>query len=112
MLENRRRLKAMAVEPLIVVILVAGVTWYIWSRWIVPIRKGNLPFWKLAQKHPEAAYIYFLSEPCWFIDQVPTDIDQRELVGPFNLYIPSINRTVKIYGMHNEISESQVKYKK
>ena len=75
--------------------------------WFFKLRKGNLSFWQLAAKYPDEAYQHFLKEECWFIDEVPTSIDMKDVVGPFKLIVPELGRSISVYGIANQIDNSQ-----
>jgi hypothetical protein len=51
--------------------------------------------------------INFLKEECWFIDEVPTNIDMKDVVGPFKLIVPELDRSISVYGLANQIDKSQ-----
>ena len=75
--------------------------------WFFILRKGNLSFWQPAAKYPDEAYQHFLKEECWFIDEVPTSIDMKDVVGPFKLIVPELGRSISFYGIANQIDNSQ-----
>lgn len=72
-------------------------------------RHGNISFWKLAALIPDEAYQWFKRNPAWFVseagDEKPSSRD--EYSGPFLLAIPSLGRTIRVYGRHDQIEESQ-----
>ena len=74
------------------------------------IIRGSLPFWQLAAKYPDEAYQFFLKEGCWFIDEVPTFIDRKDLYGPFKLFVPGLSRLVTIYCIADQIDNSQAEF--
>ena len=79
------------------------VVWWLWS-----IRRGNLPFWKLVARHPDEAYQYFLKEDCWFVDEVPINIDKADITGPFQFFVPSLGgKRVKVYCLAKDLDDSQ-----
>lgn len=66
---------------------------------------GRLSFWKLAAKLPDQAIEFMASDPAW---SIPGDSGAPpRYVGPFLLSVPSLGRTVKIYGDPDRIEESQ-----
>ncbi len=64
----------------------------------------------MAAKHPDQAYQFFKDEECWFIDDVPNDIDSSQTTGPFKLFVPSIDSFVAVYALADEIERSQEKF--
>lgn len=80
--------------------------------WFFILRPGNISFWKLAAKHPNEAYHHFLDGDCWFIDEVPTDINKDDVVGPFKIIIPELGRSISIYGLADKVEESQEEFLK
>ena len=64
--------------------------------WFFILRKGNLSFWQLAAKYPDEAYQHFLKEERWFIDEVPTSIDMKNVVGPLKLIVPELGRSISV----------------
>jgi hypothetical protein len=91
-------------EWAIVVVACAIFVWRFWHR------QGNLDFWKQAANHPDLAFIFFKVEKCWFLDQVPADVQRSKLAGPFRLFVPSVGRHVKVWGLHPDYLESQAKF--
>jgi len=87
-------------------LVIFALVWYFFTR------LGKLSFWKLAAKFPEVAYEHFQSEECWFIDEVPTHISKSDVVGPFKLFVPQLNRFVSIYGIADQIEGSEEKFRK
>jgi hypothetical protein len=77
--------------------------------------KGNLSFWKIANRYPEEAYNFFLNNDTWHVIDNINNVDpptkDENWDGPFRLFIPSINRTVKIYGKTDSYFESQEDFK-
>lgn len=69
--------------------------------WFVMRKAGNLKFWQVAARHPSEAMTFFATRDCFFID-LSGNVDKKGLgenwVGPFFFSMPSVNRTVKIYG--------------
>ncbi len=69
---------------------------------------GRLSFWKLAAKLPDQAIEFMSSDPAWTI---PGDSGAPpRCVGPFLLSVPSLERTIKIYGDPDRIEESQARF--
>jgi hypothetical protein len=75
--------------------------------WFFVLRMGNLSFWQLAAKYPDEAYKHYLKDECWFIDEVPTNIDMKDVVGPFKLIVPELGRSISVYGIADQIDKSQ-----
>jgi len=90
----------------IIAILVAGLAYY----WFVVVRLGNRQFWKLAAKNPDAALAMFTRESCWYVNQVPNDLERSRLTGPFRLFVPRAGGLIKIWGVHPEHLESQKEF--
>ena len=80
--------------------------------WFFILRPGNLSFWQLAAKYPDLVYQHFLKEECWFIDEMPTNIDKEDIVGPFKLFVPKLGRSITIYGIADQIDNSQAELMK
>jgi len=92
-----------------VIILAAAIIY-----WFLILRPGRLDFWRVAAKHPDAAYEHLKSDPCWilFEDQVPdnyrTLYPKPEWVGPFRLIVPKLGyKTVHILGKNQNLEKSQ-----
>jgi len=92
------------------------ITALLWYFRVLPVNYqsdqqcGSLPFWQLAAKFPDEAYQFFLKEGCWFIDEVPTFIDRKDLYGPFKLFVPGLSRLVTIYCIADQIDNSQAEF--
>ena len=73
-------------------------------------KQGNLKFWKKVSKNPDLAYRLFLKSEDWYIEDCinskPENSEDR-WDGPFFLNIPSINKTVKVYGKVGKYEKSQ-----
>ncbi len=78
--------------------------------WFFILRPGKISFWKLAARHPNEAYHHFLNGDCWFIDEVPTNIKKEDVVGPFKLIVPELQRSISVYGLAKEIDNSQAEF--
>jgi len=92
--------------------LVVGIVALLGVWWVFFHRVGNIPFWKLVSKHPDEAYQFFLREKCWFVDELPTNIDKIDLVGPVYLFVPSLSgKRVKVYCLAEEIRDSQESFR-
>lgn len=88
-------------------IVVIGILYYFFV-----LRRGNLPFWRKAAKHPDFVYEQILRDGAWVIEDGATNIDKAGLDGPFLLYVPSIGRTVKFYGRVGVYEGSQDRIEK
>jgi len=86
---------------IITAIIAAALFWFFFFR------SGNLSFWQLAAKYPDEAYQHFLKDGCWFVGDVPADINKDDVVGPFKLIVPKLGRSIFIYGLANQINKSQ-----
>lgn len=77
-------------------------------------RKKSFPFWELAAEKPEEAYEWFQNDPCWVICDPPAgkneEPDQTEYVGNFHLYVPSLERTITVWGKISLIEESEKRF--
>lgn len=75
--------------------------------YIAMVRTGHLSFWKKAQKNPEFVFNQLLKDDTWVVDDGATKIDRKDYDGPFLLYVPSLGRTVKLYGKVGKYEDSQ-----
>lgn len=80
--------------------------------YFVVFKKGNYAFWRKAQRQPDMAYHYFLENECWRVEDDVHDHEQPSRAngrwhGPFKLIVPSIGRTVTIYGKVGLYESSQ-----
>lgn len=82
--------------------------------YFVVVRYGNLSFWKKAAKKPDFVYEHLLKDDAWLIDDGSSSmhVDKSEFDGPFLLYVPSINNTIKFYGKIGKYEESQKRIEK
>jgi hypothetical protein len=71
------------------------------------VKNGNLSFWKKANKKADLVYNELLNDEAWVIDNGSIQIDKKNLTGPFFLYVPSLNKTIKFYGKAGKFEESQ-----
>lgn len=75
------------------------------------MKQGNLPFWKLASQHPNAAFDWFVSEDCWVVVTPGESAPGPEYTGPFRLSIPKLGgQVIKVYGRETEIDDSQRRF--
>lgn len=92
------------------IVLVVGVAAY----WFFVLRPGRLTFWRVAGKHPDAAYDHFKSDPCWrvFEERLPHDyrglVPRSEWTGPFRLVVPRLgDRMIYVFGKYPTFEKSQ-----
>lgn len=76
------------------------------------VKRGNISFWRKAKDNPNFVYKELIKDDAWVIDDGVVEIDKNEFVGPFRLYVPKINKTVKFYGKVGKFEESQKRIKK
>lgn len=74
-------------------------------------KNGKPEFWKWAGSHPEEAYSFYKEDSeVWLVIDNPAsdkEIDKNTWVGPFRLFVPSLGRTIKIYGKNGKYEERQ-----
>lgn len=93
-----------------VILLVIGFGWFILEFF----RAGNFNFWKEVKNDPDAFYGYFLESKAWYVidgihnrdKPIPNESDWD---GPYRLVVPSLNKTVTIYGKVGQYKEEQLK---
>ncbi len=84
--------------------------------WYALYRIGRPRFWRVASKHPDEAYDWFVREQCWIVvDPDDADPDKPEprsdYSGPFMLWVPKLGwKRVIIYGKHDEIEDSERRF--
>jgi hypothetical protein len=91
------------------IILVLGVVIYLYIR----SRRPSARFWRTAAKYPEAAYQWFSIEDCWHVvSEAGTGSDRpsADWTGPFRLYVPSLGRTIRVYGRYPDFEQSQTRF--
>lgn len=69
---------------------------------------GRLSFWKLVSKLPEEAIRYMESDSAWVFaheSEKPPGYS-----GPFFLLVPSMGRTLKLYGNPDRMEESEARF--
>ncbi len=88
------------------IIITVGVLLGIAVYFIV-FKMGNVKFWKQAAKNPNLAFDLISKDPTWIIDDGTKNVDSEKYNGPFLLYVPKLNATVKIYGEFDSIEVSQ-----
>jgi len=95
-----------AVEIFLVVV-------FIWRT--IYVKHGNIEFWRLAAKQPDAAFEWMEGRSDWIvlrpddpkIEQFKSDAD---FVGPFKLYIPKLAGLSTIFAENATIDESQKEF--
>ncbi len=91
----------------IILLLIALAAFY----FIFLKRHGRLDFWKILARDPDRAYEYLKEHPnTWFVidsESSAFTFDQMQKLdpnfkdkwtGPYRLAVPSIGKTIKIYG--------------
>lgn len=71
---------------------------------------GNFSFWKLAIKLPEQAFEHVSSDPAWVVHTGPEPRPGEGFIGPFLLFVPSLDKTVKLYAREDQIDSSQERF--
>ena len=94
-------------DIIIFIIILATIFYY-----VVMVKNGGLSFWKKATKKPDFFYEYLLKDNAWVIDDGISKIDKDKFDGPFLLYVPSINKTIKFYGEVGRYEDSQKRMEK
>jgi len=99
---------------IIILIILAAAFYFIFLK-----RHGRLDFWKILSKDPDGAYEYLKEHPnIWFVidsDSSSFTFNQMKLnpkfkddwTGPYYLAVPSIGRTIKIYGNIDNYQKEQ-----
>ncbi len=96
----------MALVFALLLVAVVAVVWYLIEK---PQRRD---FWKLAARHPDNAYDWFISHEGWIVVDPETGRAQPprgpEYTGPFVLWVPKLGgRRVLVYGKQSEVEQSQ-----
>jgi hypothetical protein len=80
-------------------------------------KHGNLDFWKIAAKYPDAVYQLFKDEDCWLIFEDKSlarnhdDFPPGEWDGPFKLSVPMLgSKVITVYGKVPEYVQSQQRF--
>lgn len=96
-------------EKILILMIVGGGLY-----WFFILRPGRLDFWRVAARHPDAAYEYFKADCSWkiFDDNLPEDfrsiVPTSDWVGPFRLIVPALgNKAVYIFGKRSTIEDSE-----
>lgn len=92
---------------IVVGMLVVG--WFVTAHFM-----GNPKFWRLVQRKPETAYMLFRLNPHrWLIFETKPPGGYRsvapspEWVGPFRLVVPSLGKTIVIFGRSEGLEEAE-----
>jgi hypothetical protein len=91
------------------IVLVLAVAIYLYIR----SRRPSARFWRAAATYPEVAFQWFTTEECWHVaieEGEDTGRPSAEWTGPFRLYVPSLDRTVRIYGRYPDFEQSQSRF--
>jgi len=89
-----------------------AIVGFLFYRFVL-VKSGNLKFWKVANSHPEDAYVFFKHNDCFVVfDSDPpggcrANLLSGEWDGPFRLQVPSKDRVVTIYGRVPEYQSAQ-----
>ncbi len=95
------------------VFIVALIVFLYWS---IIVKAGNRKFWKIANSNPEDAYRFFDSSHYFtvFIDKPSggyrNALPDGDWDGPFKMYVPSIGKSVTIYGQVPEYEAEQEEF--
>lgn len=73
-------------------------------------RMAGYEFWNLAAKLPDEAYEWFKSEECWYLDLQEAKNQGVDTAGPFRLSIPSLGRSIQVWGDSSRYEDSQNRF--
>lgn len=74
---------------------------------------GVIGFWKIVTRNPDVAYDWFLNSDAWETRDFPLPSDFRRQfpdehwAGPFDLYVPSIEKRICIFGKVGQYEKSR-----
>lgn len=68
------------------------------ALYLVIVKNGKLGFWRKASKRPNFVYEQLVRSDAWELDDGKTKLNKKEYDGPFLLYVPKLNKTVKFFG--------------
>lgn len=95
----------------IIVIIIIAVAAFLY--WLIVLRPRT-HFWKVATKHPDLAYTFFLSKDCWklFEGRLPENyrsiVPKEDWAGPFQLSIPKLgHKNIHVFGKYPDFKQSQ-----
>ena len=94
-------------------IVIFLVVIFIWR--IIYVKRGNIRFWQLAANQPNVAFEWMENRSDWIILH-PDDpkVEQlegnSELVGPFKLVVPRLDKLVVIFAEKISINKSQEEF--
>lgn len=71
------------------------------------MRRGNLKFWKIVNLDTDEFYNYIIDNEAWRLSDEYKDL---ELDGPYRLYVPSLGKRIKVYGVVGLFENSQKEY--
>ncbi len=75
--------------------------------YLVIAKNGKLGFWRKASKRPNFVYEQLVKSDAWELDNGVTKFNKKEYVGPFLLYVPRLNKTVKFFGKIGKYESNQ-----
>ncbi|MEX0877398.1 MAG: hypothetical protein WDZ40_00870 [Candidatus Spechtbacterales bacterium] len=93
---------------IIIPIIILVVLYY----YFVIVKRGNISFWKDAAKHPDFVYEQLSKDDAWVIYDGTSHPNKKDFVGPFRLYVPSLQKSVKFYGKEGQYEESEERIQK
>jgi hypothetical protein len=88
--------------PYLVVLIIIVLVFY-----LIFVRNGKLIFWKIVSKNPERFLELIEDNDSWLIDKGASVIDKTIYDGPFRVHIPSLRKTIKVYGKIGKYEDSQ-----
>lgn len=96
-------------ETIVVAIVITVLLYFYMS-----LKPGKMPFWRVARKHPDAAYDFLSnSESFTVFENCLTEnykdlLSSKNWVGPFRLYVPKIgNKIIYVFGKVGEYERAQ-----
>ena len=81
--------------------------------WLIWFRPMKARFWRLANRHSDAAYDYLRADDCWIVSEYRFDWAKvrSDVSGPYYLSVPKLNgRVVTIYGTIGKMEDSQRRF--
>lgn len=109
-------------------LVIAGIFWYLLLKiekiydYYILYGKTSIKFWKLVKDSPEESFKYFSeNKEIWSIvttefgkklldaNQKLEKDNKNKLIGPFKLFVPSLNKMVLIYGKDGFYQKDQDK---
>lgn len=77
---------------------------------------GVMDFWKLVAQNPDNAYEWFIQSEFWEVREHPLSAENKQdfpasiWAGPFDLYVPSIERRICIFGKEGQYENSREQF--